>query len=81
MRKRIFEVIEKSNENDKLSQIYDLAMIVIIVLSLIPLAFKQDNTAFYILDKVALVVFVIDYILRWLTADYMNEINEDNDKK
>ena len=70
MRKRLFEIIEKSNENDKPSHIYDLFMIVVIIISLIPLAFKEDIPAFTILDKVAMVIFIIDYILRWITADY-----------
>ena len=70
MRKRIFELIEKSKDDDNLSHIYDVFMIVIIVISLIPLAFKQENKTLVILDKIALVIFIIDYFLRWITADY-----------
>ena len=73
MRKRIFEIIEKSKDDDRLSHIYDVFMIIIIVISLIPLAFKQENKTLAILDKVALVIFIIDYSLRWLTADYKFE--------
>ena len=57
MRKRLFEIIEKSNENDKPSHIYDLFMIVVIIISLIPLAFKEDIPVFTALDKVAMVIF------------------------
>ena len=73
MRKRLFEIIEKSKGADLLSYIYDIFMIIVIVLSLIPLAFKQETHAFYILDKVAMVIFIIDYLLRWMTADYKFE--------
>ena len=45
-------------------------MIVIILVSLIPLAFKEDNTLFTVMDKVSVSVFIFDYALRWLTADY-----------
>lgn len=69
MRKRLFEILEKSEGNDLASSIYDTFMIVVIILSLIPLAFKEDNTAFFIIDKVAMVIFIIDYLLRWITAD------------
>ena len=69
-RKRIFEIIEKSGGHDKLSSIYDFTMIVIILVSLIPLAFKEDNTLFTAMDKVSVSVFIFDYALRWLTADY-----------
>lgn len=73
MRKRIYEIIEKSEDNDRLSHIYDVFMIAIIVFSLIPLALKQESRIFEIIDKVALVVFIIDYLLRWITADYKFE--------
>ena len=73
MRERIFQIIEKSEENDIASRIYDIFMIVVIVISLIPLAFKDDNGVFYVMDKVAMVIFIADYILRWITADYKFE--------
>lgn len=70
MRKRIFEIIEKSEENDKISSLYDYFMIVAIFLSLIPLAFKGGTTWGETLDKCCVVIFIIDYLLRWMTADY-----------
>lgn len=73
MRKRIFEIIEKSNENDRASTIYDYCMIFAIVASLIPLAFKEDNLFFTIVDKVTVGIFIVDYLLRWMTADYKFE--------
>ena len=69
-RRRLFEVIEKSSGKDMLSSIYDWGMIVVIVLSLIPLAFKEHTTPLVVIDKVTVVVFIIDYLLRWITADY-----------
>ena len=70
MRKRLYEIIEKSKVGDKLSHAYDIFMIVVIVFSLVPLAFKEDHYAFVVLDKAAMVIFIIDYLLRWLTADF-----------
>ena len=72
-RKRIFEIIEKSEGNDTLSTVYDFTMIIVIVISLIPLAFKTENATFNIMDKVCVSIFIIDYILRWATADYKFE--------
>ena len=60
MRERIFQIIEKSDGEDKPSRIYDTLMLVSIVASLIPLAFKTENTVFFVIDKAAMVVFVID---------------------
>ena len=73
VRKRIFEIIEKSSGNDKLSSYYDLFMIIVIFTSLLPLAFKREYAAFYYLDKFAMVIFIADYFLRWFTADYKFE--------
>lgn len=70
MRKRIFEIIELSDGNDKLSRLYDLAMMCAIVISLIPLAFKEINTLFLTIDYATAGIFIIDYLLRFLTADY-----------
>lgn len=70
MRKRIFEVIEVAKEGDKFSNLYDIVMMVVITCSLIPLTFKATNTLFDIVDKVCLVIFIIDYLLRLWTADY-----------
>lgn len=70
MRKRIFEIIEVSDGDDKLSSIYDTAMLALIILSLVPLAFKGENLFFSTIDKVCAGVFILDYILRLCTADY-----------
>ena len=70
MRERIYQIIEKSEGEDKISTAYDTFMMVMIILSLVPLAFKSDNIVFFIIDKIAMVVFIIDYLLRWMTADF-----------
>ena len=70
MRKRIFEVIEVAREDDRLSAVYDAFMIVMIVLSLVPLLFKEQTPALAVFDHIAVVVFILDYLLRWSTADY-----------
>lgn len=70
MRKRAFEVIEVSKDNDILSSIYDVFMMIAIIASLIPLAFKSEYYLFNIVDKICVSIFIIDYILRLITADY-----------
>lgn len=70
MRKRIFEVIELSKGNDKLSSLYDYFMMLVIIASLIPLAFKADLRIFQIADRITVAIFIVDYILRFITADY-----------
>ncbi len=70
MRKKIFEIIEPSKKNNVLSTIYDVFMIFVILLSLLPLCFKRMNNILNAIDTVCLVIFIVDFLLRWLTADY-----------
>lgn len=69
MRKRIFAIIKSAKPNDKLSNFYDIFMYVIIILSIIPLFFKQINTLFIRIEVFTVSIFILDYVLRWITAD------------
>ena len=69
-RKRIYEVIEASKDGDKLSSIYDSFILITVIVSLIPLAFKEQTPLFSVIDKITVTIFIVDYILRWITADY-----------
>lgn len=69
MRRRIFEVIEIASDGDRASTIYDSLMMVVIISSLVPLAFKETNPFFDLVDMVTVCVFIFDYALRLLTAD------------
>lgn len=70
MRKKTYDLIEKAEYRNKQSNIYDYFMLLTIVISLIPLFFKQDNYVFRVIDKVTVTIFIIDYMLRLITADY-----------
>ena len=62
MRKRLYGLIQ--------SVPYSLAMVVLIVVSIIPLAFHEDLEAFRIIDACTTSAFIFDYAARWLTADF-----------
>lgn len=70
MRKKLFDIIEIADDNNKISHFYDLLMIVAIVVSLIPLFFKETIDVFNVIENITVVIFVVDYMLRWFTADY-----------
>lgn len=70
MRKRLFEIIETAGEGDRPSAVYDSVMMALIVVSLVPLAFKSETPVLAVLDKACAAVFVVDYLLRWITADF-----------
>lgn len=69
MRNRIFEIIEVSKPGDKWSRAYDVIMMCVIFLSMIPLTFKQSSPAFSVIDTAAAALFIMDYGARLLTAD------------
>lgn len=70
-RRKIFDIVNVSNEDDKISNIYNKVMLVAIIASIVPMAFKQqDRTALLIVDQMTVLLFIIDYALRWITADY-----------
>ena len=70
MRRRLYEIISASDGRDKLSSVYDIIMMAVIIISLIPLLFKQQFAIFEIADKVCAGIFIVDYVLRLATADY-----------
>ncbi len=70
MRKRLFQIIEVAKEKDFFSRIYDIIMMAVIVLSLVPIALKRTDGALGVLERITTIIFVIDYLLRLMTADY-----------
>ena len=70
MRRRVYEIIEVSQDGDRISSIYDIVMLVAIIVSIIPLAFKQPHLIFTYIDIITVILFIADYFFRWLTADY-----------
>ena len=70
MRKRLFEIIEIAQNKDKISAAYDLLMLCAIIISIIPLAFKEPPAFFYYTDIATVILFILDYLLRWCTADH-----------
>ena len=70
MRERINDIIEQAKDGDNISQIYDIVMVIAIAVSIIPLMFDKETLAFRIIEQVTVSFFILDYLLRWITADY-----------
>ena len=69
-RASLYNIIEYDDEHQsKWSTFYDILMLVMIVLSIIPLMFREHLTLFIWFDQISVVVFILDYLLRWGTAD------------
>lgn len=65
----IFRLVNASDDSSRYI-LYDYLMIILIALSMIPVMFKESNELLQVIDGVTAAAFIIDYILRWLTADY-----------
>ncbi len=70
IRKRMYEIIEKDRHHDKFSALYDRYILVLVCLSAIPLLLKIWNGPVLLLDRIVTALFIVDYILRWITADF-----------
>lgn len=68
-RRRLFEIIEPAKDGDAVSRAYDIFIIVFIFISIMPLFFKESYPAFFYIEIFSTAVFIVDYLLRWYTAD------------
>lgn len=66
MRKKIYGLLESARDGDW----YDILMLVAILVSVIPLMFVEEYPVFRVIEIVTVSIFIVDYILRWITADY-----------
>ncbi|WP_217472468.1 ion transporter [Streptococcus sinensis] len=73
MRKTLFQIIEPHQKENTIEKAYDVFMFLTIIVSLIPLTTKSHTGIFMWLDFVSTIIFIIDYLLRLLTADYKLE--------
>lgn len=71
-RKKINHLVNPE-EHTRASRAYDFIMLLAIAASIIPLMFRFQSTLFWLMEIVATVCFIIDYIFRWSTADYHSD--------
>ena len=69
IRQKIYDIVELKEVNSLASRLYNQFMLILVVISMLPLAFKEDYAIFAITDVVVVSVFIVDYLLNWFTAD------------
>ena len=69
-REKIYKLVEPRNKDTFASRAYNIAMLVAIAISIIPLMFREQNRLFWFFDLISGLCFIADYILRWYTADF-----------
>ena len=70
MREKIYQIIEPQKIESPAAKIYDTIMIIVIVCSMTPLMFKHMTPALKAIELITVSIFIIDYLLRWITADF-----------
>jgi voltage-gated potassium channel len=71
MRKRLYTIVEQGRDNDWVSYIYDFIILAAITASIIPLMFIETYPVFKIIENVTVGLLLLDYVLRWIGADYI----------
>ena len=70
MRQTIYEIIDSKDNDSTVGKCYNAFMILTISFSLLPLTVKTDSEWKYNIDNITSLLFLIDYLLRFCTADF-----------
>lgn len=68
-RQILVSIIDHKSGHSRANSVYDWFMVITIIVSLLPLMFMEQHRVFWYTELISTIIFVIDYILRWLTAD------------
>ena len=71
-RKWINDLVEPGKPG-VLSQVYDCVMLVAIALGTVSLLFREYRPLFWYFDIISGVIYIVDYLLRWMTCDLRSE--------
>lgn len=71
-RQKIANTIDRKSHSNWINTVYDWFMVLTILVSLLPLMFMETHKLFWFTEIASTVVFIIDYLLRWGTADIRN---------
>lgn len=69
VREEILRLVEPRNKESYASRGYDIVMLIAIALGIFPLMFRVQYKMFWYFDLFSGICFIVDYILRWCTAD------------
>ncbi|HLR92761.1 MAG TPA: ion transporter [Atopostipes sp.] len=70
MKENLHAILNVDNDNTLLSRLYNILNILFTMVSIVPLLFKQQTDTLFNIEIVAVSFFVVDYLLRWFTAEF-----------
>ena len=78
IKKRVFEIISKAEDGDRVSAVFDWCIMGLIALSVLTIILESFasiydhwHPVFHVLEVITVVVFTVEYILRIWTADLL----------
>ena len=72
MRSNIYRIIEPRTKG-RYAGLYDAVMLLAIIIGIFPLMFRTQTKLFWWFDLISGLCFIVDYILRWMTADFSSK--------
>lgn len=69
MRHLIYELVRPGSKEHKTGRVYDIAISIVVFISLFPLMFKTNGPWEKTIDILTADIILFDYLLRWMTAD------------
>lgn len=76
MREELYRVLDVEDDVSLQSKAYNVINILMIIISIIPLLFREQSLTLIRLEIIAVVFFSVDYTLRFATADFkFSDIN------
>ena len=69
VKRRIYGLVQGAGPDGAHTDAYDIAMMAAIALSMVPVMFKETNAWLHAIDWSTAGIFIVDYALRWWTAD------------
>lgn len=69
-REKIYHLTNQEKQDTLFERVYNILMIAAIIASILPLCFSDRYPVFRVIELVTVSIFMVDYILRWMTADY-----------
>lgn len=69
MKEKLHSILKVEDTSDLTSKLYNYLNIGMTVISLVPLMFNRQSESLLTIEMIAAIFFIIDYLLRWFTAD------------
>ena len=69
IRKIIYMILDSDDNQSDANKIYNYVSVVLIIISILPLFFRELTPTLRVIDQIVLFFFVVEYILRFATAD------------